>query len=136
MRAVRDVMESGWITTGPKAAQFEQEFAQYIGARHAIAVNSGTSALHVALEAIGIGEGHEVIVPTLTFAATAEAVVYCNARPVLVDCEPEIFNIDPVQAERAITDRTRAILPVHFAGHPCDMELLLRTARAHDLKVD
>ena len=135
MRAVREVMESGWITTGPKAAQFEQEFAQYVGARHAIAVNSGTSALHLALEAIGISEGHEVIVPTLTFAATAEAVVYCRARPVLVDCEPEVFNIDPVQVERAITLQTRAILPVHFAGHPCDMEPLLRTARANNLKV-
>lgn len=135
MRAVRDVMQSGWITTGPKAAQFEQEFAQYTGALHAIAVNSGTSALHLALEAIGIGEGHEVIVPTLTFAATAEAVVYCKARPVLVDCEPEVFNIDPVQVERAITQQTRAIIPVHFAGHPCEMEPLLRTARAHGLKV-
>lgn len=135
MRAVREVMQSGWITTGPKAAQFEQEFAQYVGARHAIAVNSGTAALHVALEAIGISEGHEVIVPTLTFAATAEAVIYCKARPVLVDCEPEIFNIDPVQVERAITQQTRAIVPVHFAGHPCDMEPLLRTARANGLKV-
>lgn len=135
MRAVREVMESGWITTGPKAAQFEQEFAQYVGARNALAVNSGTAALHVALEAIGIGEEHEVIVPTLTFAATAEAVIYCKARPVLVDCEPEIFNIDPVQVERAITQNTRAVIPVHFAGHPCDMEPLLRTARAHGLKV-
>lgn len=135
MRAVREVMESGWITTGPKAAQFEQEFAQYIGARNALAVNSGTSALHVALEAIGVSEGHEVIVPSLTFAATAEAAIYCRARPVLVDCEPEIFNIDPVQVERAITQNTRAVIPVHFAGHPCDMEPLLRTARANGLKV-
>ncbi len=135
MRAVREVMESGWITTGPKAAQFEQEFARYTGARQAVAVNSGTAALHVALEAIGVGEGDEVIVPTLTFAATAEAVVYCKARPVLVDCEPEIFNIDPVQAERAITARTRAMVPVHFGGHPCDMDPLLRTARARGLKV-
>lgn len=135
LRAVCEVMESGWITTGPKAAQFEQEFAQYIGTRHAVAVNSGTAALHVALEAIGISEGHEVIVPTLTFAATAEAVVYCRARPVLVDCEPEVFNIDPVQVEHAITQHTRAIIPVHFAGHPCDMEPLLRTARANNLKV-
>lgn len=135
MRAVREVMESGWITTGPKAAQFEQEFAQYVGARHAIAVNSGTAALHVALDAIGTGEGDEVIVPTLTFAATAEAVIYCKARPVLVDCEPEIFNVDPVQVERAITAQTRAVIPVHFAGHPCDMEPILRSARANNLKV-
>lgn len=135
MRAVREVMESGWITTGPRAAEFEQQFARYIGARHAIAVNSGTSALHVALDAIGAGEGDEVIVPTLTFAATAEAVIYCKARPVLVDCDPETFNIDPVQVDRAITANTRAILPVHFAGHPCDMDPLLRTARARGLKV-
>ena len=135
MRAVREVMESGWITTGPKAAQFEQEFARYIGARQAIAVNSGTAALHVALDAAGIGEADEVIVPTLTFAATAEAVIYCKARPVLVDCEPEIFNIDPVRAESAITPRTRAMIPVHFAGHPCEMDPLLRIARAHGLKV-
>lgn len=135
IRAVREVMESGWITTGPRAAQFEQEFARYIGARHAIAVNSGTSALHLALEAIGIEEGDEVIVPTLTFAATAEAVIYCKARPVLADCDPEVFNLDPAQAENAITPRTRALLPVHFAGHPCEMDELMQIARTRGLRV-
>ncbi len=135
MRAVHEVMESGWITTGPKTAQFENEFAQYIGARHAIAVNSGTAALHVALDAVGVSEGDEVIVPTLTFAATAEAVVYCKARPVLVDCDPETFNLDPAGVHGAITANTRAILPVHFAGHPCAMDSLLQTARAHNLRV-
>lgn len=135
MRAVRDVMESGWITTGPKAAQFEQEFARYIGVRHAIAVNSGTAALHVALDAAGIGEGDEVVLPTLTFAATAEAVVYCKARPVFTDVDPDSFNLDPTLAERAITPRSRAILAVHMAGQPCDMDQLMRTAQAHGLRV-
>ncbi len=135
MRAVHDVLKTGWITTGPRAARFEQEFAQYIGARHALAVNSGTAALHLALDAIGINEGDEVLVPTLTFAATAEAVIYLKARPVLVDCDAETFNLDPALAGRAITANTRAIVPVHFAGQPCDMDPLLHTARAHNLKV-
>ncbi len=135
MRAVREVMESGWITTGPKAAQFEQEFARYTGVRHAIAVNSGTAALHLAFDAAGIGEGDEVVLPTLTFAATAEAVAYCKARPVLADIEAQSFNLDPLQAERAITPRTRAIVPVHMAGQPCDMDPLLHMARARGLHV-
>lgn len=135
MAAVRQVMQSGWITMGPKTVEFEQKFARFIGTRHAVAVNSGTAALHLALEAIGLNEGDEVLLPTLTFAATAEAVVYCRAKPVLMDCEPDTFNIDPVQVESAITPRTRAIIPVHFAGHPCDMDRLLRIARKHNLWV-
>ncbi|MGB7547827.1 MAG: aminotransferase class I/II-fold pyridoxal phosphate-dependent enzyme [Terracidiphilus sp.] len=135
IRAVCEVMESGWITTGPKTVQFEQEFARFIGARHAVAVNSGTAALHVAFEAMGLDKGDEVVLPTLTFAATAEAVAYCKARPVLVDSEPDTFNLDPVKVQRAITPRTRAIVPVHFAGHPCDMARLLKIARDHGLKV-
>lgn len=135
IRAVREVMESGWITTGPKAAQFEEAFASYIGARHAVAVNSGTAALHLALEALGLGEGDEVIVPTLTFAATAEAVIYCKARPVLVDSDPDVFNMDPRQVEHALSLRTRALLPVHFAGHPCEMDSLLQIARARGIRV-
>jgi perosamine synthetase len=135
LRAVRSVMESGWLTTGPKAAEFEKEFAVYVGARHAVAVNSCTAALHVALEAAGVREGDEVIVPTLTFAATAEAVIYLKARPVLLDCEPDTFNLDPMLVERAITPRTRAVIPVHFGGHPCDMARLLAIARTWDLRV-
>jgi dTDP-4-amino-4,6-dideoxygalactose transaminase/lipopolysaccharide/colanic/teichoic acid biosynthesis glycosyltransferase len=135
IRAVREVMESGWITTGPKSVQFERDVASYVGARQAVAVNSGTAALHLALEAIGLKEGDEAILPSLTFAATAEAVTYFKARPVLVDCEPETFNMDPVQVERAITPRTRVIIPVHFAGHPCDMSRILMIAREHGLKV-
>lgn len=133
IRAVREVMESGWITTGPRTVEFEEQFARFIGARHAVAVNSGTAALHVACDAMGLREGDEVVLPTLTFAATAEAVAYCGARPVLVDSEPDTLNIDPVQVERAITRRTRAIVPVHFAGHPCDMSRLLQIAGNHSL---
>ena len=135
IRAVRDAMLSGWITSGPKSVRFEEDFARYVGIEHAVAVNSGTAALHLALEAIGVREDDEVIVPTLTFAATAEAVVYCRARPILVDCEPDTFNLDPKQVQRAITRRTRAIIPVHFAGHPCDMARLLEIAGKHNLMV-
>jgi len=135
MRAVREVLESRWITTGPKSVEFERQFARFIGARHAVAVSSGTAALHVALEAIGLRKDEEVVLPTMTFAATAEAVTYCNARPVLVDSEPDTFNLDPVLVERAITPRTRAIIPVHFAGHPCDMDRILKIARDHGLVV-
>lgn len=135
IHAVLEVLESRWLTTGPKAARFEEEFARFVGARHGVAVNSCTAALHVALEAIEIREEDEVIVPTLTFAATAEAVLYFKARPVLVDCEPDTFNMDPLLVERAITSRTRAIVPVHFAGHPCDMARLFLIARKYGLKV-
>lgn len=133
--AVREVIESGWLTTGPKAKKLEQEFATYVGARHAVAVNSCTAALHLALEAIGLQEGDEVLVPTLTFAATAETVLYFKARPVLVDSEPESFNVDPNRLERAITPRTRAMIPVHFAGQPCEMDQILEIARVHRLRV-
>jgi len=135
IRAVIEVLESRWLTTGPKAARFEQDFARFVGARHGVAVNSCTAGLHVALEAIEIREDDEVIVPTLTFAATAEAVLYFKARPVLVDCEPDTFNVDPVLVERAVTSRTRAIVPVHFAGQPCDMTRLSLIARKHSLKI-
>src|SRR3972149_9781806 len=134
-KAVLEVLESGWLTTGPKVKQFEQEFAQYIGARHAIAVNSGTAALHLALDAAGVKEGDEVIVPTMTFAATAEVVLYLKAKPVLVDCEPDTFNIDPLDIERKITAKTKAIIPVHMAGQSCNMDRIMEIARRHKLKV-
>jgi len=135
IQAVCEVLKSGWITTGPKVCQFEDEFARFVGAPHAVSVNSGTAALHVALDAVGLKEGDEVLVPTLTFAATAEAVLYFKARPILIDSEPDTLNIDPAQVERAITPRTKAIIPVHFAGHPCEMTQLLEIAHEHDLKV-
>jgi perosamine synthetase len=135
IQAVVSVLRSGWLTTGSKAKEFEQDFAAMIGARHAVAVNSCTAALHLALEAIGIREGDEVIVPTMTFTATAEVVTYFKATPVLVDCLPGTFTIDPDQIERAITPRTKAIIPVHFAGHPCDMDRIIDLACRHRLRV-
>jgi dTDP-4-amino-4,6-dideoxygalactose transaminase len=131
--AVVDVLQSGWITTGEKSKAFEQAFAQYIGARHALAVNSCTAGLHLGLEAVGLSEGDEVLVPTLTFTATAGVVTYFRAKPVLVDSEPCYFNLDVHDAEKKITANTRAIIPVHIAGHPCDMNALLELARAKGL---
>jgi dTDP-4-amino-4,6-dideoxygalactose transaminase len=129
------VLRSGWLTTGPKVHAFETAFARYIGTPHAVAVNSCTAALHLALDAIGLAEGDEVLVPTMTFAATAEVVLYFKACPVLVDSEPDTLNIDPAGLERAITPRTRAVIPVHYAGHACDMTRILEIARVHRLKV-
>lgn len=133
--AVTEVLRSGWLTTGAHTRRFEQEFATTIGTPHAIAVNSATAGLHLALEALGVREGDEVLVPTMTFAATAEVVIYLRAIPVLVDCHPDTLNIDPAAAAAAITPRTRAMIPVHFAGQPCEMDPLLELARQHDLRV-
>lgn len=133
--AVVGVLRSGWLTTGGKARQFEQEFAAKVGARYAVALNSCTAALHLALDAIGLSEGDEVLVPTMTFAASAEVVTYFKAKPVLVDCVPTTLNIDPDLIERAITPRTKAVIPVHFAGQPCDMARILEIARHHNLRV-
>jgi dTDP-4-amino-4,6-dideoxygalactose transaminase len=133
--AVVDVLKSGWLTTGSKVKEFEREFCRFVGARHGVAVNSATAALHLGLAAVGIKEGDEVIVPTMTFAATAEVVLYLKAKPVLVDCTGDTLNIDPAAIERAITPRTKAIIPVHFAGQPCDSARIVSLARAHGLKV-
>ena len=135
IRSVVETLESGWLTTGPKVKRFEEDFAKYLGCRHAIAVNSGTAALHLALDAIGIKEGDEVIVPTMTFAATAEVVLYFKAKPILVDCQPDTLNLDPTQIEAAITSRTKAIIPVHIGGQPCDMDPILELAKRCNLKV-
>jgi dTDP-4-amino-4,6-dideoxygalactose transaminase len=135
IRAVEQILRSGWLTTGPKVREFEQQFAEFVGARHAIAVNSCTAALHLALDAVGVKEGDEVLVPTLTFAATAEVVFYLRARPVLVDCCANTLNIDPNRIERAISPRTRAIIPVHFAGQPCEMNQIREIAQRHNLAV-
>lgn len=135
IRSVVETLKSGWLTTGVKAKRFEEDFARYLGCGHAIAVNSCTAALHLALEAVGIKEGDEVIVPTMTFTATAEVVLYFKARPVLVDCRPDTFNIDPDRIEQATTAKTKAIIPVHFGGQPCDMEPIQQIARAHGLTV-
>jgi len=135
IQAVVETLRSGWLTTGPKVRQFEEDFARYIGCRHAVAVNSATSALHLALEAVGIKAGDEVLVPTLTFAATAAVVLHLHAKPKLVDCRPETLNLDPDQLERAITAKTKAIIPVHMTGLPCEMGRILEIAKAHNLRV-
>jgi dTDP-4-amino-4,6-dideoxygalactose transaminase len=132
---VVDALRSGWITTGPKTRAFERRFAEYVGARHAIAVNSCTGGLHVALAAANIGPGDEVIVPTMTFCSTANVVVHQGATPILVDVEPDTLNIDPERLEAALTPRTRAVLPVHLYGHPCDMDRIGEIAEAHNLLV-
>lgn len=135
IRSVVETLRSGWLTSGPQVKTFEGEFAKSIGARYAIAVNSGTAALHLALDAVEIKDGDEVLVPTMTFAATAEVVHYLKARPVLVDCRADTFNIAPDQIEKAITPKTRAIIPVHFGGQPCEMDRILEIAGTHHLKV-
>lgn len=133
--AVAEVLRSGWLTTGPKTKEFERRFAELVGAKHAIAVNSATAALHLALEAIGVSRDDEVLVPTMTFAATAEVVVHLGGKPVLVDCLPDTLCVDPDKLEAAITPRTKAVMPVHFGGHPCEMDPILAVARRHGIKV-
>lgn len=135
IRSVVETLESGWLTSGSKAKIFEEDFSRFIGCQYSVAVNSCTAALHLALEAVGVEEGDEVIVPTMTFTATAEVVVYFKAKPVLVDCRPNTLNIDPDLIERAITTKTKAIIPVHFGGQSCDMDAILRIARKHKLYV-
>lgn len=133
IEAVSEVIASKWISTGPKTAQFEQRFAEYIGVKHALAVSSCTAALHLSLIAAGIGEADEVITTPYTFTATAEAIGYTGARPVFVDIDPVTLNIDVAKIEEKITPRTKAIIPVHIAGLPCDMDALLEICRQHNL---
>jgi dTDP-4-amino-4,6-dideoxygalactose transaminase len=136
IQAVVDVLKSGWITTGQKAAEFEKRFERLLGEDVvALAVNSATAGLHLALEAIGIGPGDEVIIPSLTFTATAEVVRYLGGNPVLVDVDPDTLNISPECVRGAITPRTRAIIPVHYAGLPCDMTAILAIAAEHGLRI-
>lgn len=132
---VVDTLRSGWLTMGPKTIRFEEEFARYIGSPHAVAVNSGTAALHLALKAIGLQRNDEVIIPTTTFTATGEVICYFDAKPVLVDVDRATHNIDPEAIEKAVTPRTKGILPVHFAGQPCDMDRILEIAKNHRLFV-
>jgi perosamine synthetase len=138
---VVDTLRSGWLTTGPKTKQFEAEFAAYVGQKHAVAVNSCTAALHLALEAVGLKAGQSVLVPTMTFAATAEVVRYFNAKPILVDCRATDFNIDPADAEQKLRqaqqrgEQVVAILPVHYGGQIGDMAAVAQLAAAHGLHV-
>lgn len=126
-------LRSGWIGTGPKVAKFEEEFKEYIGAKYAIALSSCTAGLHLAVIALGLGKGDEVLVPSLTFAATANAVVHTGATPVLVDVNPYDMNIDAEDVRRKITPKTKAIIPVHFAGRACDIDALQKIADEHNL---
>ena len=133
---VVDTLKSGWVTTGPKVSRFEQDFAEYIGNNgYALAVNSGTAGLHLALEAIGVGPGDEVIVPTYTFTATAEVVRYLGADPVFVDVNPHTLNICADTIERAITQRTRAVIPVHFAGLSCELEAICELCESSGISI-
>lgn len=133
--AVTDTLRSGWITTGPKTKRFEEEFAAYIGAENALALNSCTAGLHVALATLDVRKGDEVITTPMTFAASVNVIEHVGATPVLVDVEPDTLTIDPKKIEEAITPRTRAIMPVHYAGHPADMNPIMELAQRHYLYV-
>lgn len=132
---VVDTLSSDWITTGPKTRNFETEFAAFLGAESALALNSCTAGLHLALVVLGIGGGDEVITTTNTFCSTVNVIEHVGARPVLVDVDPDTLNIAPSLIEKAITPKTRAIMPVHYAGHPCEMDKILKIAKEHDLFV-
>lgn len=136
IREVTEALRSGWVTTGPRAKRFEEAFAAFLGGGvEALAVNSATAGLHLALEAVGVRPGDEVIVPTYTFTATAEVVRYLGAHPVLVDSEPGGFNLDAAAVAAAVTERTRAVVPVHFAGQACEMGPLLDLSHRRGLRV-
>jgi len=128
-------LRSGWLGTGPRVQRFEEDFRAYVRCGHAVALNSCTAGLHLALEVLGIGPGDEVITSPLTFSATANVIVHVGATPVFADVDPQTMNLDPEALARAVTPRTKAILPVHLAGRPCDMDALLQVARRHGLAV-
>lgn len=132
---VIDSLKSGWIGTGPKVHKLEEMFAKYKGTKYAMALYSCTAALHLSLLAIGIKPGDEVIVPTMTFAATANTVIHTGGIPVFADCEKDTMNINPHDIERKITPKTKAIIPVHFAGRPCNIDAIIDIAKKHNLKI-
>lgn len=134
-KAVIEVLESGMLVQGPKTAELEEKFAAVCGTKYAVASSCGTTALHIALLAHGIGPGDEVITTPFTFMASVNSILYVGARPVFVDIEEATFNIDPAKVEAAVTPRTKAILPVHLYGYPCNMEALMRIADRHGLVV-
>lgn len=135
IQEVNNVLKSGFIAQGPKVAEFESMFADYIGIPHAIATSSGTTALHVSLLCAGIGKGDEVITTPFSFAATANSILYVGAKPVFVDIDPKTYNINPEKIEEAVTDKTKAIMPVHLYGQPADMDPINKIAQDYDLKV-
>ncbi|HBY93759.1 MAG TPA: UDP-4-amino-4,6-dideoxy-N-acetyl-beta-L-altrosamine transaminase [Chloroflexi bacterium] len=132
---VVDSMKSGWLGTGPKAHKFEEMFREYKGSKYAMALNSCTAALHLAMLAVGLQPGDEVIVPAMTFAATANAVIHAGGIPVFADCRRDTLNIDPLEIQKKITSKTKAIVPVHFAGRPCEMDAIMEIAERSSLKV-
>lgn len=135
IQAVVDVLRSDYLTTGPKISEFEKMVADYVGAKYAVAISNGTSALHAACFAAGIQAGDEVITTPLTFAASANCVLYCGGTPVFADVDPKTYNIDPEDIRRKITDKTKAIIAVHLAGQPCDMDEIHKIAKEHNLLV-
>jgi perosamine synthetase len=136
LRNVIEAVKSGWISSkGKFIEEFENSFARYIGVKHGVATSNGTAALHLALAALGVGPGDEVVVPDLTFAATINAVLYVGARPVIVDVDPSYWCLDPRELEKAITERTKAVIVVHLYGHPCDMDAIMEVAERRGLYV-
>lgn len=135
IEAVVNVLKSDYLTTGPKIAEFERKVADYTGAKYAVAIANGTAALHAACYAAGIGEGDEVITTPITFAASSNCVLYCGGTPVFADIDPETYNISPVDIERKITPKTKAIIAVHFTGQPCEMDQIHEIADKHNLIV-
>lgn len=132
---VVDTIKSGWWGTGPKTAAFEKEFGEYVKAKHAISVNSATAGLHLALKVLGIGPGDEVITTPLSFVSTSNVIIHCGAKPVFADVNPDTWNIDPKEIEKKITEKTKAILPVHLHGRPCQMDEIIKLAKKHNLYV-
>ncbi len=135
IQAVTQALKSDYLTTGPRVEEFERYVADYVGAKYAVAVSNGTAALHAACYAAGIGEGDEVITSPITFVASANSVLYCGAKPVFADIDPDTYNIDPAEIRNKITPRTKAIIPVHFTGQPCDMDKIREIALEHNLIV-
>ena len=135
IQAVVDVLRSDYLTTGPKVVEFEQVVADYVGAKYAVAVSNGTAALHIACLAAGIKKDDEVITSPITFAASANCVLYCGGKPVFADIKADTYNIDPEDIERKITSKTKAIIPVHYTGQPCEMDAITRIAKKHNLLV-
>jgi len=135
LQALAEIFKTGWIGLGPKTREFEEKFTEYVGAKYCVGVNSATAALHLCCLALGIGDGDEVLVPTITFVSTAHAAAYCGATPVFVDVDPETLTIDPKDLEQKITPRSKAVIPVHYGGHACPMEEIWAIAQQHGLFV-
>jgi dTDP-4-amino-4,6-dideoxygalactose transaminase len=134
-KAVSSALGSRWLTGGPKVKDFEKVFAQYVGTKHAVAVNSCTAGLHLAMRVLNVGVGDEVIIPDMTFAATANAPIFCGAKPVFVDIDEKTFNLSPADLQNKITGRTKAVIPVHYGGQPCEMKEILEIAEDNKLNV-